>query len=48
MFDHLDGDCDGKLTYQDFTNLAEAFKTGEDISSISSFYTGLSHNDPYV
>lgn len=38
MFDAMDGDCDGKLTYPDFVNLAESVRSGEEISHISSTY----------
>jgi len=49
MFDYLDGDCDGKLTYQDFVSIGEAIKNGEDISTISTLNTTKnSFADPYV
>lgn len=30
MFDFMDADCDGKLTYQDFANICESTKTGTE------------------
>ena len=37
MFNAMDGDSDGRLSYQDFVNVSEAFRSGEEISTISSF-----------
>lgn len=45
----MDADCDGKLNYQDFVNIVEIARSGEDISTISSFNTGAqSAVDPYI
>lgn len=48
MFDAMDSDCDGKLTYGDFVNLGESVKTDQDISTLSSFYSGTNTIDPYL
>lgn len=49
MFDHMDGDSDGKLTYQDFVNVGESVRSGEEISTISSI-TGSRNSafDPFI
>lgn len=50
MFDVMDSDCDGKLSYSDFVNLGESVLTDKDISTISLFYSGANHStlDPYL
>ena len=35
MFDYMDGDCDGKLTYVDFINTAEEISGGCEVGPIS-------------
>ena len=50
MFNYMDGDCDGKLTYADFVNLKQfSMIGGTDAASINSFSTNLSRrSDPFV
>jgi hypothetical protein len=50
MFNYMDGDCDGKLTYEDFVNLKQfSLIGGEDAASINSFTTAPSRrSDPFV
>lgn len=47
MFDQLDSDCDGKLTYQDFYNLKDMIDKGSKTFEFNINESGTPKEDPF-